>query len=312
MKEKDNLSTLIDEINQIDSSVRYINELSTNSEKDNTEKNTLMQEIEHELIFLYIKSKKIFLKNIFSKKLDNNDCFIEIHSGAGGTEAQDWAEMLQRMYTRWVDNHGYREECIEISHGEEIGIKSVIYKIKGKCAYGWLKRESGIHRLIRISPFDSSSKRHTSFASVSVYPVVDENTNVEILGKDIRIDTYRASGAGGQHINKTDSAVRITYLPEKIVVQCQNSRSQHRNKAQAMQMLKARIYENQINKREKDMKNNYNNKTDIGWGYHIRSYILHPYQVVKDSRTETENSNVNKVLNGYIDEFLRSSLIKKV
>ena len=253
MKEKDNLSTLIDEINQIDSSVRYINELSTNSEKDNTEKNTLMQEIEHELIFLYIKSKKIFLKNIFSKKLDNNDCFIEIHSGAGGTEAQDWAEMLQRMYTRWVDNHGYREECIEISHGEEIGIKSVIYKIKGKCAYGWLKRESGIHRLIRISPFDSSSKRHTSFASVSVYPVVDENTNVEILGKDIRIDTYRASGAGGQHINKTDSAVRITYLPEKIVVQCQNSRSQHRNKAQAMQMLKARIYENQINKREKDM-----------------------------------------------------------
>ena len=243
-----------------------------------------------------------------NNEADSNNAFLEIHAGAGGTESQDWAMMLQRMYIRWAEDKNLKVVLLQESKGEEAGIKSSTMKIIGTFTYGWLKKESGIHRLVRISPFDSNKRRHTSFASVWVYPEIDENINISINEVDIRIDTYRASGAGGQHVNKTDSAVRITHFPSNIVVQCQNDRSQHKNKSNAMSMLKSRLYELEIQKRKEEENKINSEKKDIGWGNQIRSYILHPYKLIKDLRTNHESSNVNDVLDGNIDKFLEKSL----
>ena len=253
--------------------------------------------------------KKNEIKCFLSNEADSLDCYVEIHAGAGGTESQDWAEMLRRMYMKWSDSKNFRSSLISEHKGDEAGIKSSTIKIEGDYIFGWLKKESGIHRLVRISPFDSGARRHTSFASVWVYPVVDENVNIEILDKDLRIDTYRSSGAGGQHVNTTDSAVRITHLPSKIVVQCQNERSQHKNKETCMNMLRARLYDFEIKKKEKQSQSLESTKTDIGWGHQIRSYVLQPYRLVKDNRTNFESSNPDKVLDGAIDDFLEQSLI---
>ena len=254
--------------------------------------------------------KKIEIKCFLSNENDILDSYLEFHAGAGGTESQDWAEMLRRMYMKWASNKGYNIEIISEHRGDEAGIKSSIIKISGDYIYGFLKSESGIHRLVRISPFDSGARRHTSFASVWVYPVINEDIDIEISEKDLRIDTYRSSGAGGQHVNTTDSAVRITHIPTKIVVQCQNERSQHKNKETCINMLKARLYEFELQKREKESENIENSKSDIGWGHQIRSYVLHPYRMVKDSRTNYESSNPDKVLDGDIDNFLENSLYR--
>ncbi len=243
-----------------------------------------------------------------SEESDVLDCYIEIHAGAGGTESQDWAEMLKRMYLKWAQNKKYKSVVISEHKGDEAGIKSTTFQIHGEYLYGWLKSESGIHRLVRVSPFDSGARRHTSFASVWVYPIIDDSIEIDIKEKDLRIDTYRSSGAGGQHVNTTDSAVRITHLPTKIVVQCQNERSQHKNKETCMRMLKARLYDFELKKKQQEAENLENEKTDIGWGHQIRSYILHPYRLVKDNRTSFESSDPDKVLNGEIDSFLESSL----
>jgi len=258
------------------------------------------------------KVEKARIQALLSGEADGNDCYLEIHPGAGGTEAQDWASIMLRMYTRWAESHGYKVEWLEESAGEEAGIKSVTLRINGTDAYGWLKTESGVHRLVRISPFDSSARRHTSFASVWIYPVIDDNIDVEVEEKDLRIDTYRASGAGGQHINKTDSAIRITHLPTGIVVQCQNDRSQHRNRAAAYDMLRARLYEAELQKREDAAQAEHDAKTDIGWGHQIRSYVLQPYQMVKDLRTELETSNTQAVLDGDLDDFMAAALAAKI
>ena len=256
------------------------------------------------------KTKKNETKCFLSNESDSFDCYIEIHAGAGGTESQDWAEMLRKMYIKWSGIKGFRFNLISEHKGDEAGIKSSTIKIEGDYVFGWIKSESGIHRLVRISPFDSGARRHTSFASVWVYPVVDENINIEIVEKDLRIDTYRSSGAGGQHVNTTDSAVRITHIPTKIVVQCQNERSQHKNKETCMNMLRARLYDFELKKREKENKNSTSLKSEIGWGHQIRSYVLHPYRLVKDNRTHFESSNPEKILDGEIDDFLESSLYK--
>ena len=257
---------------------------------------------------MLVKVKKNEVKCFLSKETDSFDCYLEIHAGAGGTESQDWAEMLRRMYMKWANSKNYKTILISEHRGDEAGIKSSIIKIEGEYVCGFLKSESGIHRLVRISPFDSGARRHTSFASVWVYPVIENNIKVEILDKDLRIDTYRSSGAGGQHVNTTDSAVRITHIPTKIVVQCQNERSQHKNKETCMNMLRARLYEYEIKKKEEEEKNMENTKADIGWGHQIRSYVLHPYRMVKDNRSNHESSNPDKVLDGDLDEFLESSL----
>ena len=246
-----------------------------------------------------------------SDESDVLDCYIEIHAGAGGTESQDWAEMLKRMYLKWAQNKKYKAVVISEHKGDEAGIKSTTFQIHGEYLYGWLKSESGIHRLVRVSPFDSGARRHTSFASVWVYPIIDDSIEIDIKEKDLRIDTYRSSGAGGQHVNTTDSAVRITHLPTKIVVQCQNERSQHKNKETCFKMLKARLYEHEIQKREKENQKETSNKTDIGWGHQIRSYVLQPYQLVKDLRNKVENTNPSDVLNGNIDQFIEAGIINK-
>ena len=259
---------------------------------------------------LRLNTKKNETKCFLSNERDSLDCYIEIHAGAGGTESQDWAQMLRRMYMKWSTSQHFKCQLINEHKGDEAGIKSSTIKVEGEYVFGWLKSESGIHRLVRISPFDSGARRHTSFASVWIYPVVDENIDIEIIEKDLRIDTYRSSGAGGQHVNTTDSAVRITHIPTKIVVQCQNERSQHKNKDTCMNMLRARLYNYELKKREDKTKNIENSKSDIGWGHQIRSYVLHPYRLVKDNRTNCESSNPDKVLDGEINEFLESSLYK--
>ena len=255
-------------------------------------------------------TKKNEIKCFLSNESDVLDCYIEIHAGAGGTESQDWAEMLKRMYFKWVQRKDFKASLISEHKGDEAGIKSSTFKIEGEYVYGWLKSESGIHRLVRVSPFDSGARRHTSFASVWVYPIIDESIEIDIKDKDLRIDTYRSSGAGGQHVNTTDSAVRITHLPTKIVVQCQNERSQHKNKETCMKMLKARLYDFELKKKEKEAENLESAKTEIGWGHQIRSYVLHPYRLVKDNRTNFESTDPDKVLDGNIDAFLESSLYK--
>ena len=245
---------------------------------------------------------------LMNDEADQNNSFLEIHAGAGGTESQDWAEMLQRMYVRWAESKEFDISLLQESKGEEAGIKSSTLKISGDYVYGRLKRESGIHRLVRISPFDSNKKRHTSFASIWVYPEIDDKVEIEINEGDLRIDTYRASGAGGQHVNKTDSAVRITHIPTHIVVQCQSGRSQHKNKSNAMAMLKSRLYELELQKRKEEENKINSEKKNIGWGNQIRSYVLHPYKLIKDLRTNYESSNVSDVLDGNIDQFLEQSL----
>jgi peptide chain release factor 2 len=269
-------------------------------------------EAETALAGLKERLARLQLEALLDGEADGNDCFLEIHAGAGGTESQDWAEMLQRMYVRWAEAHGYKLEWIEESPGEEAGIKSVTIKAIGPNAYGWLKSESGVHRLVRISPFDSQARRHTSFASVWVYPVVDETIEVDIQDKDVRVDTYRASGAGGQHVNKTDSAIRLTHLPTGIVVACQTDRSQHRNRAMAYAMLRARLYELELQKRREAAEAEAAGKSDIGWGHQIRSYVLQPYQMVKDLRTGVEKGNAQGVLDGDLDDFLEAALAQGV
>ena len=252
------------------------------------------------------------LQTLLSGEADANDCFVEVHAGAGGTESQDWAQMLFRMYGRWAEAHGYKIELMEESPGEEAGIKSASIRIQGHNAYGWMKTESGVHRLVRISPYDSSARRHTSFASVWIYPEIDDDIDIEVEDKDLRVDTYRSQGAGGQHVNTTDSAVRITHIPSGIVVACQSDRSQHRNRAEAMRMLRARLYEVELQRREEVAQAEQDAKTDIGWGHQIRSYVLHPYQMVKDLRTEVETSDTQGVLDGDLDEFMAAALAQRV
>ncbi len=252
--------------------------------------------------------KKNEINCFLSDENDHYDIYLEIHAGAGGTESQDWADMLRRMYLRWFDKKEFKYQIISEHKGEEAGIKSSTIKVEGNYLYGLMRAESGVHRLVRISPFDSGARRHTSFASIWVYPAIEDDINIKIDDKDLRIDTYRSSGAGGQHVNTTDSAVRITHLPSKIVVQCQNERSQHKNKETCYKMLKARLYEHELQKREEENQKELKTKTDIGWGHQIRSYVLQPYQLVKDLRNKLENTNPESVLNGDIDDFIEEGI----
>jgi peptide chain release factor 2 len=268
-------------------------------------------EAEEALKKLRVEVARRELEALLSGEADSNDSYVEVHAGAGGTESQDWANMLMRMYTRWAEQHGYKTEYIEETAGEEAGIKSATVQVKGRNAYGWLKTENGVHRLVRISPFDSNARRHTSFASVNVYPVIDDRIQVDIKESDVRVDTLRASGAGGQHVNKTESAIRLTHIPTNIVVYCQNDRSQHRNRAQAWQMLRARLYQRELKKREEKAAAEQAAKTDIGFGHQIRSYVLQPYQMVKDLRTGVQTSNTGAVLDGDLDQFMEAALAQK-
>ena len=272
----------------------------------------VVADAESSIMELAGKADRLRLESLLSGEADANDAFLEVHAGAGGTESQDWADMLMRMYARWAEARRYDVEWIEESPGEEAGIKSATIRVAGGNAFGWLKTESGVHRLVRISPFDASRRRHTSFASVGAYPVVDREINIEVEDKDLRIDTYRASGAGGQHVNRTDSAVRITHLPTGIVVQCQNDRSQHKNRAAAMGMLKARLYELELRRREAERQAVHDARPEIGWGRQIRSYVLHPYRMVKDTRTGVETSDTNAVLDGDLDEFMAAALAARL
>ncbi len=310
MRDRTRLETGITSVDEI------LTELSDNVELielgEAEEDDDVVVEAEAAIADLAGKVEKARLHALLSGEADGNDCYLEVHAGAGGTEAQDWAQMLLRMYARWAESHGYKIEWLEESAGEEAGLKSATIRVNGPDAYGWLKTESGVHRLVRISPFDSSARRHTSFSSIWIYPVIDENIEVEVEEKDLRIDTYRASGAGGQHVNKTDSAIRITHIPTGIVVQCQNDRSQHRNRAAAYDMLRARLYEAELQRREDEAQAEHDAKTDIGWGYQIRSYVLQPYQMVKDQRTEVETSNTQAVLDGDLDAFMAAALAARI
>jgi len=309
MRERTDLETRIGDIERLE------RDLSDNAEMielgEMEDDATVVADAEEALKALRDEIARLQIESLLSGEADQNDSYVEINSGAGGTESNDWALMLMRMYTRWAERRGFKVEVLEMHDGEEAGIKSATLQIKGHNAYGWLKTESGVHRLVRISPFDSNARRHTSFASVWVYPVVDETINIEINESECRVDTYRASGAGGQHINTTDSAVRITHLPTGIVVACQSERSQHKNRATAWQMLKARLYERELQKREEAAMQDAAGKTDIGWGHQIRSYVLQPYQLVKDLRTGVENFTPADVLNGDLDGFMEATLAQR-
>jgi len=310
LRERTRLDQAIDGYRRIEREVDEARELIELGEAEGEA--AIVAEAETALQKLRAEAARRELESLLSGEADGNDCYLEVHAGAGGTEAQDWAEMLLRMYVRWAEARGYKVEWLEESGGEEAGLKSATAAIRGPDAYGWLKTESGVHRLVRISPFDSNARRHTSFASVWVYPVVDDKIEVEINDKDLRIDTYRSSGAGGQHVNKTDSAVRITHVPSGIVVQCQSERSQHQNRAHAFAMLRARLYEAELQRREAVTEAMNATKTDIGWGHQIRSYVLQPYQMVKDLRTGVETSNTGAVLDGDIDRFLAAALAARI
>ena len=310
MREKTMLENRIQNIGELENSLNdQLEMLQLASEEQDKE---LIDETEKAVRNLAIVAGKKQIETLLCGEADKNNCFVEIHSGAGGTEAQDWAAMLYRMYTRWAEQRGFRVEVIDEADGEEAGIKSATIRIIGDSTYGWMKTESGVHRLVRISPFDSSARRHTSFSSIWVYPEIDDNIEIAVEEKDLRVDTFRASGAGGQHVNTTDSAIRITHIPTNIIVQCQSDRSQHRNRATAMKMLRARLYEAELQKRENLITEGNAGKADNGWGSQIRSYVLHPYQMVKDLRTQVETGNTQAVLDGDIDEFIEAGLAAKV
>ena len=310
MQERSRLESAFENIAKLTTDLADNLELAELGEMDDDEE--LVEAAAQALINVKFTSGKAELEALLSGEADSNDCFVEIHPGAGGTEAQDWAEMVLRMYTRWANAHGMKTEIIEEQSGDEAGIKSATIKVKGLNAYGWLKTESGVHRLVRISPFDSSARRHTSFASVWVFPEIDDTVDIDLNESDCRVDTYRASGAGGQHVNKTDSAVRITHEPTGIVVQCQNDRSQHKNRKTAWDMLRSRLYEAEIQRREAEAQESADNRSEIGWGHQIRSYVLQPYQMVKDLRTNVETSDTSGVLDGDLDQFMAAALSAKL
>ena len=310
MQERAKLESAFEAINSIQSELTDNAELAELAEMDDDTE--LLDAARDALQKAADRAARAELDALLSGEADGNDCFVEIHPGAGGTEAQDWAEMMMRMYTRWAGSRGMKVEVLETQDGDEAGIKSATLKFKGDNAFGWMKTESGVHRLVRISPYDSSARRHTSFASVWVYPEIDDTIEIEINESDCRIDTYRASGAGGQHVNKTDSAVRITHEPTGIVVQCQNDRSQHKNRAQAWDMLRARLYEKELQEREAAAQAEADSKSEIGWGHQIRSYVLQPYQMVKDLRTGVETSDTGGVLDGKLDDFMAAALSARV
>jgi peptide chain release factor 2 len=310
MRERTTLENALTGYNRIAQDLQDNTDLIDLAEEEEDEET--VKDAEQALAALLADVNRRRLESMLSGEVDANDCYVEIHAGAGGTESQDWTQMLLRMYMRWADQHGRKVKVLEESAGEEAGIKSVTIEISGENAYGWLKTESGVHRLVRISPFDSNARRHTSFSSVGVYPVIDDDIDIEIDDKDLRIDVYRASGAGGQHVNRTESAVRITHIPTNVVVQCQNDRSQHKNKAEAMKMLKSRLYERELQIREAAAQETRDGQTDIGWGHQIRSYVLHPYQMVKDLRTGVEKGNAQGVLDGDLDDYLAAALAQKI
>ncbi|WP_374764009.1 peptide chain release factor 2 [Yunchengibacter salinarum] len=310
MKERTRLEDSVSAVRSIESDLDDTRDILELAEAEGDE--DMIAEAQDNLRALADQARKTELKALLSGEADGNDTYVEIHAGAGGTESQDWANMLLRMYTRWAESQKYKVELVQVSDGEEAGIKSATLLVKGEDAFGWLKTESGVHRLVRISPYDSSARRHTSFASVWVYPVIDESIEVDINDSDLKVDTYRASGAGGQHVNTTDSAVRITHQPSGIVVQCQSERSQHKNRATAMNMLRARLYEAELRKREEEANAVNATKTEIGWGHQIRSYVLQPYQMVKDLRTGEESSQPQAVLDGRLDNFLAAALAARV
>jgi peptide chain release factor 2 len=309
MRERDALDDQLKAISRIDQELEdqlTLIELGEGEKDDKT-----ISEAEAALRRLKVEVARRELEALLSGEADANDCYLEVHAGAGGTESQDWASMLTRMYVRWAEAHGYKVEWIEETEGEGAGIKSATVVIKGHNAYGWLKSENGVHRLVRISPFDANARRHTSFASVTVYPVVDDRIKIDIKESDVRTDVMRSGGAGGQHVNKTESAVRLTHIPTNIVVKCQSDRSQHRNRAMAWDMLRAKLFEAEMKKREEKAAAEQAAKTDIGWGHQIRSYVLQPYQMVKDLRTGLSTSNTAGVLDGDLDEFMQAALAQK-
>ena len=306
MQERSRLETAFGNISQLTRDLAENTELAELAELDDDME--LLEAAAVALIAVKNVASKAELEALLSGEADANDCYVEIHPGAGGTEAQDWAAMLLRMYTRWAQAHRMKVDILEEQSGDEAGIKSATIRVKGHNAFGWLKTESGVHRLVRISPYDSSARRHTSFASVWVFPEIDDTIDIDINESDCRVDTYRASGAGGQHINKTDSAVRITHEPTGIVVQCQNDRSQHKNRSQAWDMLRARLYERELQIREAEAQAQADSRSEIGWGHQIRSYVLQPYQLVKDLRTQVETSDTSGVLDGDLDLFMAAAL----
>ncbi len=310
MRERNRLEDQIGAVRQIETDISDHSEMIEMGEAEGDD--SIVAESETALQAIKIDLDKRQLESMLSGEADGNDAFLEVNSGAGGTEAQDWAEMILRMYLRWAEKRGFKATVLDRSDGEEAGIKSATIQISGDMAYGWIKTETGVHRLVRISPYDSNARRHTSFASVSVSPVIDDSIDIEIEEKDLRIDTYRSSGSGGQHVNTTDSAVRITHEPSGIVVACQNERSQHKNKDTAMSMLKARLYEAEIQRREDAASDAHSEKSDIGWGHAIRSYVLHPYQMVKDQRTACETTDSQGVLDGKLDPFLEAALAHRL
>ena len=310
LRERTHLEKAIADVNALSSALDDAVDLIELGEAEDEDE--IVIDAEASLTILLETCRKRQIEALLSGEADMNDCYLEIHAGSGGTEAQDWALMLLRMYSRWGTARGYDVEHLGGTAGEEAGVKSATIRVSGHNAYGWLKTESGVHRLVRISPFDSAARRHTSFASAWVYPVVDESIDIVIEEKDLRVDTYRASGAGGQHVNRTDSAVRMTHLPTGVVVQCQNDRSQHRNRATAMAMLRARLYELELRRREAEADAVEATKSEIGWGHQIRSYVLQPYQMIKDMRTGEETSDTQGVLDGDIDRFLEAALSKRV
>jgi peptide chain release factor 2 len=310
MRERQRLETALNAFDRLTRELNDNVELVALGEEEGDEH--VVAEAEKALAKLRQEAHTKEVEALLSGEADANDAYVEIHAGAGGTESQDWAQMLERMYVRWAEGRDYKVEIIGEHYGEEAGIKSATALIKGPNVYGWLKTESGVHRLVRISPFDSNARRHTSFASVSVYPAIDDTIEIEIDEKDVRVDTYRSSGAGGQHVNTTDSAVRITHLPTGIVVQCQNERSQHKNRATAWAMLRARLYEAELKRREEEARAAAAAKSNIGFGHQIRSYVLQPYQLVKDLRTGVESTNPSAVLDGDIDRFIEAALAERI
>jgi peptide chain release factor 2 len=310
MRQRDELEVAVKAVRELEAGIRDNVELIELGEAEHDAE--IVKDAEDALIDLKQTARRRQIETLLSGEVDPNDCYVEIHSGAGGTESQDWANMLLRMYTRWAERRKMKVEVLEMHDGEEAGIKSATIQVKGHNAYGWLKTESGVHRLVRISPYDSAARRHTSFSSVWVFPVVDDSIDIEIRESDLKIDTYRASGAGGQHVNTTDSAIRITHVPSGIIVACQQERSQHKNRATAMAMLKSRLYEAELQKREEAANAQSASKTDIGWGHQIRSYVLQPYQMVKDLRTSVESGQPSVVLDGDLDEFMEAALAQRV